>query len=130
MTLEKLLAEESDSVLAYIQRELSEALVPSDGYTHSYIRKVNTMIDDGELCINETTYRKVYLPTFARAVHKELARRWSTGKRIVTPMEHIAQYAKTMFKVDDITAVDIAYKLHDRIDDLIEEIIDEHDGDD
>lgn len=77
LTLEKLLSKEEDGVLLDIQIELSNAVVPATGYTHSYIRKVNRMIDAGELCINPTTYRKIYLPTFARAVHKELARRWS-----------------------------------------------------
>lgn len=76
MTLEQLLSKEKDSVLLDIQAELKEAIVPATGYTHSYIRKVNRMIDAGELCINPTTYRKVYLPTFARAVQKELANRW------------------------------------------------------
>ena len=77
LTLEKLLSKEKDSVLLDIQMELSDAVVPATGYTHQYIRKVNRMIDAGELCINPTTYRKVYLPTFARAVHKELAWRWT-----------------------------------------------------
>lgn len=76
ITLEKLLSKEKDGVLLDIQFELDRAVVPATGYTHQYIRKVNRMIDAGELCINPTTYRKVYLPTFARAVHKELARRW------------------------------------------------------
>lgn len=76
LTLEKLLSKEKDGVLLDIQLELDRAVVPATGYAHEYIRKVNKMIDAGELCINPTTYRKVYLPTFARAVHKELARRW------------------------------------------------------
>jgi predicted SprT family Zn-dependent metalloprotease len=35
------------------------------------------MIDRGELCINPTTYRKVYLPTLAKAVQREMARRYT-----------------------------------------------------
>jgi hypothetical protein len=76
MTLEQLLSKEENGVLLDIQTELRLAVVPATGYTHTYIRKVNKMIDAGELCINPTTYRKVYLPTFARAVQKELANRW------------------------------------------------------
>ena len=76
MTLEQLLKKEKDGVLLDIQLELKSARVPSTGYTHSYCRKVNKMIDAGELCINPNTYRRVYLPTLARAVHKELANRY------------------------------------------------------
>lgn len=76
LTLEELLAREDDGVLLDIEAELISSIVPATGYTHAYIRKVNAMINDGAMCINPTTYRKVYLPTFAKAVHKELARRW------------------------------------------------------
>lgn len=77
MTLEQLLAKESDSVLLDIQLELRSAKVPATGYAHAYCRKVNKLIDKGELCINPTTYRKVYLPTLAKAVQKELANRYA-----------------------------------------------------
>lgn len=129
MTLEILLSKESDGELLRIQRELGAAKIPSDGYTHSYIRKVNAMIDEGEMCISTVTYRRVYLPTFARAVQRELARRWANGTNATTPMEHIALYAKKTHDLDDATAVDVAYRLHERIDDWIEEIIDEYNGD-
>lgn len=77
MTLEKLLENEQDGVLLDIQLELKSAIVPASGYTNQYRRKINKMIDDGELCINPTNYRKVYLPTLARAVQKELANRYA-----------------------------------------------------
>lgn len=125
MTLEQLLRKEQNGVLMDIQHELDEAIVPATGYAHSYIRKINSMIDKGELCINPTTYRKVYLPTLAKAVHKELARRWTNGNKTMTPLEHLVQYAKAAHKLDNATAVDIAYKLHERLDDLIEELLDE-----
>ena len=76
MTLEQLLAKEDDGVLLDIQVELKNAIVPATGYAHKYCRKVNKMIDAGDLCINPTTYRKVYLPTLAKAVQKELANRY------------------------------------------------------
>jgi hypothetical protein len=78
MTLEQLLTKTSDGDLLDIQEELLSGVVPATGYTHSFCRKVNRMIDKGELCINPTTYRKVYLPTLAKAAQKELARRYTS----------------------------------------------------
>lgn len=77
MTLEQLLTKTADGILLDIQEELISKVVPKTGYSHTFIRKVNRMIDQGELCINENTYRRVYLPTFARSVSKELARRYT-----------------------------------------------------
>lgn len=77
MTLEQLLAKTEDGVLLDIQEELITKVVPATGYAHSFIRMANRMIDQGKLCINETTYRKVYLPTFAKAVQREMARRYT-----------------------------------------------------
>ena len=78
MTLEQLLTKTSDGDLLDIQEELLSGAVPATGYAHSFCRKVNRMIDKGELCINPTTYRKVYLPTLAKTVQKELARRYTS----------------------------------------------------
>ena len=78
MTLEQLLANTADGDLLDIQEELISGVVPATGYAHGFCRKVNRMIDRGELCINPTTYRKVYLPTLAKAVQKELARRYTS----------------------------------------------------
>lgn len=77
MTLEQLLEREEDGVLLDIQLELKSAIVPTHGYTHAYCRKVNKMIDAGLLCINPTSYRRVYLPTLAKAVQRELANRYT-----------------------------------------------------
>lgn len=77
MTLETLLKNTPDGALLDIQNELLCGIVPATGYAHSFVRKVNRMIDRGELCINPTTYRKVYLPTLAKAVQKEFARRYT-----------------------------------------------------
>ena len=76
MTLEQLLTKEPDSILLDIQLELLEGVVPATGYAHSYVRKVNKMIDAGHLQINVTSYRKVYLPSLAKALQKEMARRY------------------------------------------------------
>jgi len=77
MTLEELLTKTPDGVLLDIELELLNAVVPATSKTQEFRRKVNKMIDRGELCINPNTYRKVYLPTLAKAVQKELARRYT-----------------------------------------------------
>ena len=77
MTLEELLMHTPDGTLLDMQLELLRAVVPTTGATHNFRRKVNKMIDRGELCINPTTYRKVYLPSLAKAVQREMARRYT-----------------------------------------------------
>jgi hypothetical protein len=76
ITLEEYLVNLPIEKLMDIEEELLNERVPATGPTHSEIRYVNRMIDKGLFCINPMTYRKVYLPTFARAVHKEMARRF------------------------------------------------------
>lgn len=76
MTLEQMLERIEDGNLLDIQTELLSGVVPTTGYAHSFCRKVNRMIDQGQLCINPTTYRRVYLPTLAKVVQRELARRY------------------------------------------------------
>lgn len=75
-TLEQLLKVTSDEELIDIQIEIMNAVVPATGFARGFCRKVNKMIDKGTLCINPTTYRKVYLPTLVKAVQKELASRY------------------------------------------------------
>lgn len=77
MTLEQLLTKTPDGVLLDMELELLDAVVPTNGKTQEFRRKVNRMIDRGELCINPSTYRKLYLPTLAKAVQKEMARRYT-----------------------------------------------------
>ena len=77
MTLEQLLQNTPDGDLLDIELELLAAVVPATSKTQEFRRKVNKMIDKGELCINPNTYRKVFLPTLAKAVHKEMARRYT-----------------------------------------------------
>lgn len=77
MTLEKLVEKTSDGDLLNIYQEINSQVVPATGYAHEFCRKVNRMIDKGTLCINPTTYRKVYLPTLAKVVTKELASRYA-----------------------------------------------------
>lgn len=77
MTLENLLHNEQDSELLGIYSELYTCIIPATGNAHAYCRKVNKMIDAGKLCINPTSYRKVYMPTLAKAVLKEMANRYA-----------------------------------------------------
>lgn len=76
MTIEQLIAKTDDGTLLDIQEELLSGVVPATGAAHSFIRHVNRMIDRGDLCINPTTYRKVYLPTLAKMVQREMAARY------------------------------------------------------
>lgn len=76
MNLEQLLRKEPDGVLLDMQLELMENVIPATGYVQAYRRKVNKMIDAGNLCINSANYRRLYLPTMAHAIQKELARRY------------------------------------------------------
>ena len=99
LTLEELLKHEQDGVLLDIQLELLSNVVPATGDAHTYCRKINKMIDSGDCCINPNTYRKVYLPTLAKAVQRELARRYTQvilGRR--APTVHVAPSQLNMFK--------------------------------
>lgn len=82
MTLDKLLANTSDGELLDIYLEIDSGVVPASGYAKGFCRRVNNMIDRGTMCINPTTYRKVYLPTLVKALHKELADRYITSIRM------------------------------------------------
>jgi hypothetical protein len=85
ITLEELLKRLPNVELLRVYDEIDSGIVPTTGYSHRMCRSINRAIDKGLMCINPTTYRKVYLPTFARAVQKELASRFAkiTRKRIL-----------------------------------------------
>jgi hypothetical protein len=91
LTVETLLQRETDGVLLDIQQEILSGCVPATGAAHDYCRKINKMIDAGECCINPTTYRKVYLPTLAKSVQREMASRFVKilkGEDYVTRQHH------------------------------------------
>lgn len=90
MTLEELLKKTPDGVLLDISIEILDAVIPTDSKTQEFRRKVNKMIDRGELCINPNTYRKVYLPTLVKAVQKEMMRRYTQAliKGVAEPDAH------------------------------------------
>lgn len=76
ITLEEYLSNLTDERLVEVEFELLRDVSPATGAAHSMIREINKGIDRGIFCINPMTYRKVYLPTLARAIHKEMARRY------------------------------------------------------
>ena len=86
-TLEDLLKKAEDSELLDIYNELDTCIVPATGYAHAYCRKVNKLIDAGKLCVREGSYRKVYLPTLAKAVLKEMASRYANYCFNMKPVE-------------------------------------------
>ena len=77
MTIEQYLKKIEDGELLDVMEEILSGVVPATGYAHGLVRRVNRMIDKGELCINPTQYRKVYLPTMAKSVQREMARRYT-----------------------------------------------------
>ena len=77
LTLEQIINKMPDGELLDIQEELLSGVVPATGYARQFCRRINRMIDKGECCINPTTYRKVYLPTLAKVIQKELAHRYT-----------------------------------------------------
>lgn len=78
LTLERLLNSVDDRELLDIYTELTAGKVPATSYCHDFCRKVNRMIDEGELCINcDSGYRHIYLPSLSKAVYKEMAARYA-----------------------------------------------------
>lgn len=77
-TLEKLLKYRDDQELLNIYNELESGKIPSTSYAHDFCRRVNKMVDDGELCVDDGKYRHIYLPTLSKAVYKEMASRYAT----------------------------------------------------
>ena len=81
MTIQQMLSVESDGDLLDIYLELNDYVMPETGYVRAFCRRANNMIDKGILCVNPTTYRKIYTPTLAKLVYKELADRYVSAMR-------------------------------------------------
>lgn len=77
-TLPQALANYDLGLLLSIWEELNSGVVPASGCAHTTLRKLNRLIEKGELQINPTEYRKIYLPTFAKAVYREMACRYAS----------------------------------------------------
>ena len=77
MTIEKLMGNTDDRELLDIYLELESGKVPSTSYAHDFCRKVNRMIDDGELSVKQEGFRHIYLPSLRKLLYKEMARRYA-----------------------------------------------------
>lgn len=81
MTVQQLLAKAPDEKIMDMYEELESGIVPTTSACRKIIRQVNRMIDRGALCINPSSYRKVYLPSLARLVYAEMATRYAWDMR-------------------------------------------------
>lgn len=75
LTLEQLLQSVPDRNLIEMFLSIRLGIVPATGTVREFCRKINKLIDKGEMCIGPN-YRKIYLPTLAKAINAELARRY------------------------------------------------------
>jgi hypothetical protein len=76
-SIEKLMNSVDDGELLDIYTEIESGKVPSTSYAHDFCRKVNRMIDDGELSVKQDGFRHIYLPSLRKLVFKEMARRYA-----------------------------------------------------
>lgn len=81
MTVQQLLAKAPDEKIMDMYEELESGIVPTTSACRQIIRQVNRMIDRGTLCINPSSYRKVYLPSLAKLVYAEMATRYAWDMR-------------------------------------------------
>lgn len=77
MTLEKFMRCIEDAELLDVYQELESGKVPSTSYAHDFCRRVNKMVDDGELTVRENGFRHIYLPSLRKLVYKEMASRYA-----------------------------------------------------
>lgn len=119
MTLEELLMKEDDSVILDIYNELESRVVPATGYAHAYCRKVNRLINAGELCTVPDKYRNVYLPTLSKMIFKEMSRRYAMycrnckdGSQAAAPIERndeetVCAWCENDFENDMLHSTDL-----------------------
>lgn len=81
MTVQQLLAKAPDEKIMEMYEELECSVVPTTSACRKMLKQVNRMIDQGTLCINPNTYRKIYLPSLARLVYAEMAMRYAWDMR-------------------------------------------------
>lgn len=81
MTVQQLLAKAPDEKIMEMYEELECGVVPTTSACRKMIKQVNCMIDQGILCINPSTYRKIYLPSLAKLVYAEMATRYAWDMR-------------------------------------------------
>lgn len=81
MTVQQLLAKAPDETIMDMYEELESGVVPTTSACRQMIKRANRMIDQGKLCINPSTYRKIYLPSLAKLVYAEMASRYAWDMR-------------------------------------------------
>lgn len=81
MTVQQLLAKAPDEKIMEMYEELEAGVVPTTSACRMMIKRINRMIDQGTLCINPSTYRKIYLPSLAKLVYAEMAKRYAWDMR-------------------------------------------------
>lgn len=94
MTITKLLAKAPDSEIMTMYEELESGIVPATSTCRRFIKRVNRMIDQGKICINPSSYRKIYLPGLSKLLHTEMAKRYAWD------MRHRYEVPKYMTKVE------------------------------
>ncbi len=113
-TVDKLMAKIDSHIMLGIFDELNEGVVPSSGLARTLVRDINHMIDSGTLCIDRHTYRKLYLPTLAKAVQKEMARRYAVALH-----DHTIQSKQTL----SASCEQIAFNLVEQVKQINEEAL-------
>lgn len=106
MTIEELLMKTEEAELFAIYEELDSRIIPSTGYAHTFIRKVNRMINEGKLCVMQDKYRNVYLPTVSNLIFKELARRYVCHCQYMKTVRDIVDNAEPVIEVFKIECND------------------------
>ena len=87
MTLKDLVGNTPDKELLDIYTELESGKIPSTSYAHDFCRKVNKLIDQGSLRIQDDGYRHIYLPTLRKVVLMEMASRYAEYQRFRKSMD-------------------------------------------
>lgn len=94
MTITELLAKAPDSEIMAMYEELESGIVPATSACRKFISRVNRMIDQGNICINPSSYRKIYLPGLSKLLCAEMAKRYAWD------MRHRYEVPKYMTKVE------------------------------
>lgn len=77
MTLEQLLSKAPTDRLLVMYEELTTNIIPNTCECKETVSRVNRLIDQGRMCINESNYRHVYVPSFQKALFREMANRFA-----------------------------------------------------
>lgn len=85
-SIEKIMNNLDDGELLDIYLELDAGKVPSTSYAHEFCRKINRMVDNGEISVKAEGFRHIYLPSLRKLVFKEMARRYAATLQYAAPV--------------------------------------------